>query len=230
MKSPYLLFIMLCCFLLIGCSQEKPITQAEFGISGIDVSLHQGDIDFVKVRADAIGYVFIRSTDGITYQDQSFKTNYNNAKAAGLYVGAYHFYRNEDDPHKQLDNFIKNTELENGDLAPVVDIEKFHQADERGFEKDLQTFLDGLEKHYRLKPIIYSGTNFANQYLANFSNYPLWLADYNPGPPEIPGKWNTWAFWQWSESGRVSGITAVVDMSRFNHKDYEFQDLLINHK
>ncbi len=229
MKCFQLLILVLFWSLLLGCSQNKVIESSTINTSGIDVSSHQGKIDFGKVYRGGIGYVFIRATDGVTYQDPQFRTNYQNAKAAGLIVGAYHFYRNEDDPLEQLNNFTRNTDLTKGDLAPVVDIEKLSKSGDGNFVKDLTVFLDGLEKHYHVKPIIYSGKNFTNAHLAHFSDHVLWLAEYGVEQPEIPEWWDNWAFWQWSQSGRVDGITQVVDMSRFNKKVYDFQQLLIHH-
>ncbi len=228
MKRPGLLLMFLFFAVITSCSDKINQNEIEGIISGIDVSLHQGDINFELVKKDGIDYVFIRATDGVTYQDQNFQQNYKNAKTAGMVVGAYHFYRNQDDPLDQLHNFINIAHLETGDLAPVVDIEQFHQAKGRNFNDDLSSFLKELEKHYQIKPIIYSGKNFANEHLLKFSKYPLWHAQYETDAPEVPKGWTNWTFWQWSETGRVNGINKAVDMTRFNKEDFSFQDYLIN--
>jgi lysozyme len=74
-------------------------------IIGIDISKYQGKVDFAKVKNAGITYIFIRATEGITYQDVDYKSNYLAANAAGLTVGAYHFYETNDDPAAQLSNF-----------------------------------------------------------------------------------------------------------------------------
>ncbi len=196
-------------------------------INGVDISKYQGTVDFAKLNAAGVDYVFIRATEGITYQDADYKSNHASAKAAGLRVGVYHYYETDDDPQAQLNNFKNLVSLTTGDLAPVIDIEKLHQNDDKELIINLQQFLDGLESHYGIKPIVYTGKKFANKYLSNFGDYPLWLADYQVDQPIIPIGWKDWTFWQWSKSGTLDGIEGLVDMDRFNGDHHRFNKLLI---
>jgi len=216
--------------LLSGCLsqvQTKDNQQAEVNLKGIDVSKYQGDIDFTKIKAAGISYVFVRASEGNTYQDANFKTNFNNAKAAGLTVSAYHFYESNDAPDTQLKNFTNIVTLSPGDLPPVVDIEKLHMQDDDDLMKNLMTYLTGLETHYGVKPIIYTGLNFANQYVTQFSEYPLWLAEYEVSSPTVPSGWKDWTFWQYSQAGSVDGIVGDVDVDKFNGDLMSFSKLLI---
>jgi lysozyme len=207
----------------IEASTQVQITE----IKGVDISKYQGTVDFSKLKAAGVHYVFIRATEGITYQDADYKTNHAGAKAAGLRVGVYHFYETDDDPQAQLNNFKSLVSLSTGDLAPVIDIEKLHQKDDKDLIVNLIQFLDGLESHYKIKPIVYTGKKFANKYLSGFGDYPLWLAEYQVDQPMIPNGWKSWTFWQWSESGTMNGIEGLVDMDRFNGNQNEFNKLLI---
>ena len=198
-----------------------------FSVRGLDISKYQGSVDFSQLKANGFHYVFIRATEGITYQDEDYKSNYAAAKKAGLKVGVYHFYESDDDPIAQLENIKDLVELTVGDLAPVIDIEKLHQKDDKSLAENLKKLLDGLESHYGIKPIIYTGKNFANQYLFGFNDYPLWLAEYEVEQPTLPSGWQDWTFWQWSQSGTVNGIVGVVDMDRFNGSHALFEKLLI---
>ena len=197
------------------------------GITGIDVSRYQGEIDFEKVKAAGIHYVFVRATEGITYQDSHFKDNFSAARKAGLAIGAYHFYETDDDPIRQLNNFTNLVDLQPGDLPPVVDIEKLHDNDNINLIKNIQAYLDGLEQHYKIKPIIYSGKNFANKYITTFSDYPLWLAEYQSLYPTLPQGWNKWTFWQFSQSGKIDGVIGDVDVNRYNGEEASFNNILI---
>lgn len=210
-----------------GDSKGSP-SQAVDPIIGLDVSSHQGNINFYHVKKAGYDFVFIRATDGVDYQDPNYDSNLQQARQAGFTVGAYHFYETDDDPIAQANNFIKNSQLKSGDLAPVIDIEKLSNPQSNNFTADLTTFIKQLEKHYRTKPILYSNPNFANQYLSRFNQYPLWLADYdNKAQPVLPSAWSYWTFWQWTDTGTVDGISVNVDLDKFNGDFKAFQQYLI---
>lgn len=218
--------------LLHGCATDSRSDSAgsstgESPIIGIDISKYQGSVDFAAVRAATISYVFIRATEGITYQDADFATNIAAARAAGLVVGAYHFYETNDEPNAQLANFTGLVSLQRGDLPPVVDIEKLHDQDDANLTENIQTFLTGLQAHYGVKPILYTGRNFANEYMGGFGDYPLWLAEYDVDAPTLPQGWSDWTFWQWSQATTIAGIDGQVDADRYNGNQASFRSLLL---
>ena len=219
------LFLLRCVSESQTSATKRPDSEAE--VIGIDVSKYQGAIDFDKVKAANIDYVFIRATEGITYQDIDFAANIESARAAGLVVGAYHFYETNDDPIAQLGNFTNTVSLQRGDLPPIVDIEKLHKNDDSNLTQNIQAFLDGLESHYGIKPIIYTGRNFANEYMAGFGDYALWLAEYEVDAPTLPAGWADWTFWQWSQSSTIEGIDGQVDGDRYSGSAASFRELLI---
>ncbi len=222
MKLIHILIFVTSISILTGCNKEN-VNE----IIGIDVSKYQGTIDFNSVKAAGVRYIFIRATEGITYQDPDFTSNFSSARTAGLVASAYHFYETNDAPDAQLENFKNLVSLQAGDLPPVIDIEKLHNQDQANLVENLTTFLNGLESHYKVKPIIYSGRNFSNEYLTKFGDYPLWLAEYGVDEPSLPSGWSNWTFWQWSQSSEVNGIKGAVDADRFNGDESRFRDLLI---
>jgi lysozyme len=118
--------------------------------------------------------------------------------------------------------------LLSGDLPPVVDIEVLSSNSLPDLATEVVRFLNLLEKQYGTKLIIYSGKNFANEYLKGFANYPLWLAEYNNDQaPQLPLDWTAWTFWQYSQGGSVAGVAGQVDLDRFNGDRDRFQALLI---
>jgi lysozyme len=218
------------CLLLAACAWQPndPLkTSVRPDIMGVDISKYQGDVDFKQLKASGITYVFIRASEGNTYQDPKFESHFSQAKAAGLIVSAYHFYETNDAPNSQLDNFTQLVTLSTGDLPPVVDIERLHQQDDTQLSENLQVYLNGLESHYGVKPIIYTGLNFANQHITRFSHYPLWLAEYGRAEPTLPTGWSQWTFWQWSQSHVLKGIDGKVDADKFNGDAHSFAKLLI---
>jgi lysozyme len=192
-----------------------------YTVHGIDVSKHQGKIDWKRVsqmnkNGIQISFVFIKATEGITRQDSRFETNWKQADQHGLLRGAYHFYYPSRDADKQADNFINVVKLSEGDLPPVVDIEYSNGKSAKKICDDLKVFLGRLEKQYGIKPIIYTNINFYNTYLIDsFDEYPLWIAGYFDHD-RFYNEFNTpWILWQHSERGKVDGISGNVDFNVF---------------
>lgn len=187
-------------------------------LQGIDVSHYQGTVNWSSVKKAGIVFAFAKATDGNTYTDPQFHTNWQAMQAAGILRGAYHFYETNDDPVTQAQNFIKAVgSLAANDLPPVVDIEIFKGAyGAASVAANLQTWLDTVEKALSRKPMIYTNTSFWNTTInRDFSKYPLWIAEYGVSQPKIPSSWKSWAFWQSSQSGSVAGVTDSVDTDVF---------------
>jgi lysozyme len=192
-----------------------------YTVHGIDVSKHQGDIDWKRVSAMEINgirvsFAFIKATEGITRQDNMFEKNWKEAGRSGLLRGAYHFYYPSRDADKQADNFLSKVSLRKGDLPPVVDIEHSNGRKKEKICSDLQVFLNRLEKKYSVKPIIYTNINFFTLYLkGKFDSYPLWIAGYFDHDRFYNEFLTPWLLWQHSESGKVDGIRGKVDFNVF---------------
>ena len=204
---------------------------ANYSIHGIDVSKYQQRInwDMVKemVAEDVrIGFVFIKATEGFGNMDAQFNRNWRNAGDAGITRGAYHFFLAPKSGVEQAENFIRRVELEKGDLPPVLDVEQTYGVTPDKLRTEVKAFLNRLEAHYGVKPIIYTNVEFYNKFLkGDFDNYPLWVAHYlRKDRPRIA---RNWAFWQYSETGNVNGIRGKVDFNVFNGDSTDFADLLI---
>ncbi|KIC92066.1 glycoside hydrolase family 25 protein [Flavihumibacter sp. ZG627] len=204
---------------------------ANYSIHGIDVSKYQQRInwDMVKemVAEDVrIGFVFIKATEGLGNMDAQFNRNWRNAGDAGITRGAYHFFLAPKSGVEQAENFIRRVELEKGDLPPVLDVEQTYGVTPDKLRTEVKAFLNRLEAHYGVKPIIYTNVEFYNKFLkGDFDNYPLWVAHYlRKDRPRIA---RNWAFWQYSETGNVNGIRGKVDFNVFNGDSTDFADLLI---
>ena len=200
-------------------------------VPGIDVSYWDAGIDWPKVRATGQRFVFVKATEGNTYQDPTYDDNWFGAKSAGLLRGAYHFFHCNIDPKKQADNFINYVKSfnDNGELAPVLDLETHDNVKKEKIIPAVKTYLDLIEAAFGKKPIIYSGYFFLQDYLSEAGggppmwakDYPLWIAQYpnqyTPGmSPLLPRGWFKWTIWQYSEKGVVNGINADVDLDLFN--------------
>ena len=192
---------------------------SKFEIHGIDVSHHQGNINWNKVKhpdsSKNIDFVFIRATVG-TKKDRKFKKNWEHAKKHNFSVGAYHYYWSNVSSSVQANLFIKNVKLEEGDFPPVLDIEKTSTIQSlTNLRKGLKNWINLIETHYKVKPIIYTGDIFFKDYLKTdpyFRDYPrLWIANYN----NVNSPKSNWHFWQYSDRAKVSGINELVDVNVF---------------
>ncbi len=183
---------------------------------GIDVSHYQGTIDWKAVKAFGIVYAFIKATESANITDSAFSTNWNNAKAAGVARGAYHFYRFGTDPVAQANYFVAQILGDLGELQPVLDAEDTATP---AHADDLRVFCERVFTITGKRCIIYTGNWWWTvQRLGGaqpwVKDYPLWIAYWSatvPKPP-LPVDWTTWAFWQYTNSGNVSGISGAVDL------------------
>lgn len=198
---------------------------------GIDVSEYQDKIDWDNLKelegGFPIEFIFVRATVGNDRRDYKFKKYWAKAKENKLICGAYHYYRPNENSIEQANNFIKTVKLNKGDFPPVLDIEKLPREQSIARLKvGLQRWLDVVEKHYGVKPIIYSGESYYNDFLKeDFSDYPFWIANYTAFYEEID---SDWSLWQISENGNVNGIKGCVDVNIYNGTSLDLKKLLIN--
>ena len=199
---------------------------------GIDISHHNaGDIvwDSLYVLTDKRGktirdhhlakdirpvsFVFIKATEGVSMVDKDFKRNWQDAGRSGLRRGAYHFFRSSKDGKAQARLFIKTVgDLRFKDLPPVLDIETIHRGGSmKKLNEEALKWLETIEGHYGKKPIVYTGSSFARDWLSKriTDNYPVWIAHYEKDRPDFDG----WTFWQFTDKAVVKGVPGPVDLS-----------------
>ena len=127
--------------------------------------------------------------------------------------------------------------MQDGELPPVLDLEvpeSWRSLSLRQRLNIVRAWLDGVEDALNVKPIIYLSSSFAGDVLGSdkfLANYILWVAHYTRAAnPRVPEPWKSgpgWTFWQYSETGRVDGITDdLVDLNRFNGTADDLKKLL----
>ncbi len=188
-------------------------------IFGIDVSEYQGEIlwDSVGVIHEQfpVDFVFVRATMGTRGRDKKFAANWKGVQRIARLRGAYHYFRPNENSIKQAENFIKVVKLKPGDLPPVLDIEERPRSQSMdSLRVGLKRWLDRVEQHYKVRPIVYSGDSYFSDFLEKeFDDYTLWIANYNFWIEKAKDHWD---FWQFSEKGHVKGIKGFVDLNMFN--------------
>ncbi|MEE4578835.1 GH25 family lysozyme [Paenibacillus polymyxa] len=202
---------------------------------GIDVSHHQGDINFKKVAADGISFVFIKASQGKSFRSKTFLKFVKDAKAAGLMIGAYHYVDDSattpEMARQEAVNFVSAIKDAGGvstfDLPPVMDYEsnKFNLS-KTAIIAVAKAFLQEVERLTGVRPIVYTYPSFIGNF-SGLSGYPLWIARYHAtkAPSDASG-WSRWDFWQYSDGQyggtlpngkmRVNGVAGPVDLNEYN--------------
>lgn len=200
-----------------------------YEIHGIDISRHNGDIDWQRISKNyaedaPLRFCFIKATEAITLKDKQFENNWTGAKKIGLVRGAYHFYNPGLDPKRQAKHFITNVTLQKNDLPPVLDFETESKVlPPKKVKQNIKIWLELIENHYGKKPIIYTNQNIYKNYIkGDLENYPLWIADYGSRKTDkLPQK--NLQFWQYSQEGKLRGISESVDFNVFLGGEKEFE-------
>jgi lysozyme len=192
-------------------------------LSGIDVSHHQGKIDWPHVPYNEVDFTFIRVAYGRTL-DREFDRNWRGASNVGQIRGPYQYLLPNEDGTVQamamLDAIDAAGGLAEGDLSPVLDLEE-REVEGVKIAECACIWIDCVMSMTGRQPIIYTGPSFwkslkLSDHMAEVAaKCPLWIADYRY-KPEVPLPWEEWAFWQYTNQGLVRGIGNKVDLNRFD--------------
>lgn len=185
-------------------------------IHGIDLSHYQGEVFWEAVGDNSkMAYVYLKATEGGTRIDPTYKKNIELAHRYGLKVGSYHFFRPKVNLVQQMENFKSQCRPGDQDLLPMIDIETTSGLGTEEFCDSLMKFLTLVEKEYRQRPLLYTGTNFYNKHLkGKIDGYKLMIAQYSSREPQLADN-RDFDMWQYTAKGRINGINTYVDKSRF---------------
>ena len=231
MKKMKAVIAVLLCVLVLLCCLSPALAlspDSERVYDGIDVSVYQGEIDFEEVRRSGIKVVYIRAGYGIGEVDEYFRRNAEEAKKAGLRFGFY-FYVTARTPYeaelqgRYFASLISDTGY---DCRPAMDFEEYSGLSHTEIRNIGLSFIRALEDRTRHLPLLYTDAYAASLiWGSDFSRYPLWVADYGPTEPDVTGDtWKSWAGFQYSDAGRVSGIGDAVDLDKFTRAVFLTED------
>jgi len=188
-------------------------------ITGLDVSHHNGDIDYAAVKEAGHRFVFIKATQDNDFIDPMFPTNLARARAAGLAAGAYHFFDYTLDGREQADHFVDRLEAVGGiddALPPVVDVECWAPIGASIHAVSTARLRDFVERVYERIgrwPLIYTSTFMWREVVGNaegFGQLPMWAACWGCEQPiSIAPGWDEWVFWQ-------EGLTRIPGVGRLD--------------
>jgi GH25 family lysozyme M1 (1,4-beta-N-acetylmuramidase) len=196
-------------------------------LEGVDVSHHNGSIDWQRVRNAGIRFAAIKATEGRSFVDGMAMTNLEECRAADIVPAMYHFYHHDVDPEAQAAHFIHNIgPHEPGDLPPAIDVEApgdgagtvTYPASE--VVRRLTVCARAIQSAIGRAPLIYTypsaWAELTNDSRSFANTNPLWIASYGVESPRLPGGWTDYLLWQYTDRGTVPGIDRIVDRDRFN--------------
>lgn len=187
---------------------------AEYPVRGIDISAHNGAVDFDKVAAAGMQFVIIKATEGATFKDKNFTANYRKARKAGLKVGVYHFFRFDVGGYMQALNLMHSIRGRHLDLPVAIDVEEWSNPRDHTTHDiltRLQAMMNTLEAHGYTVMLYSNKDGFEKFFSQQFAHYPLWLCSFTGVPDSGNMK-----LWQFSHVGHVNGVNGKVDINTFN--------------
>ncbi len=208
-----------------GCDRHAPDLDKTrpCAIDGIDVSRHQGEIDWRAVAGAGIRFAWIKATEGGDYTDPAFRRNWALSRAAGLRRGAYHFVywcrRAED----QAAWFVANVPADPSALPPVLDVEwnPGSRTCPRKVTREvalatMRVILAAMRRTYGHEPIVYAPLDFYREVMDGaLPDVPLWVRNIGAAPATGYGD-RRWLVWQYADAANVAGIEGDVDKDCFN--------------
>lgn len=227
MRRVFLLFITAIILTAVACGAYlaydwamtpfSPPSLADYPIQGIDISHHQGDIDWSRLKSQPnIRFAIMKATEGGDHRDRKFAENWQAARQSGIVRGAYHFFTFCRPGAEQADNVIATITAEADALPLALDLEftgncgKVPTLDELSAE--IAAFYARLNGRYPGQPLFYMNESFFEQYFrGNENRFPphtLWIRSIAHRPD-----CRNWSLWQFADDGKVEGINGAVDLN-----------------
>lgn len=194
-------------------------------VFGIDVSHHQGTIDWQKISEQKqVKFAYVKATEGTYFVDPRNQNNSKSLKQLRIPFGNYHFFHPNESASLQANFFLSHIP-KYPILPPVLDIEILQSSTPEALQKKLKIWLEIVEEKTNCTPIIYTDLDFWKENIGpNFSKYRLWIAGYNSRlilPKDLP----KWSIWQKTERKKLNGINGNIDLNELNVPTTSIGDL-----
>lgn len=180
---------------------------------GVDVSNHQGDVDWNAVANDDISFAYVKASEGADFVDVQYSSHWEGARAAGLRTGSYHFFTLCSDGASQAENFLNVVGRETDALPPAIDLELAGNCSERPdrevVEGEVTAFVERVEAELDAQMLLYVGKDFESTYgISEWLDRSHWRPVFVLRPQN-----NNWLIWQVMGEARVDGIEGKADLN-----------------
>lgn len=196
---------------LVWMPDHRPALR-EGEVLGVDVSHHQGRVDWPTVAADGIAFAYVKATEGADHVDRRFTANWHDADSAGMERGAYHFFTLCRSGDEQAENFLATVPPDEDALPPALDLElggncadRPHRAE---VEREVGVFVDMVERQVGRPVVLYVGDDWEAVYPTRGRlDRPVWYRQILRRPPT-----DDWWIWQVNYRAEVDGIDGGADL------------------
>ncbi|MER7399582.1 lysozyme [Streptomyces sp. NPDC000151] len=210
-----------------GGTASGPAPQPLAGVAGMDVSSHQGNVDWPAAWRAGARFAIVKATEGAGYRSPKFGQQYGGAYNVGMIRGAYHFaLPNTSSGATQANYFVDNGggwKADGRTLPPALDIEYnpygaacygLSRAAMTAWIRDFSATVHARTGRY---PMIYTATNWWRLCTGDNASFgikhPLWIARYAASPQPLPSGWPAHTIWQYADRGRFPGDQNVFNGS-----------------
>ncbi|MGG0181286.1 GH25 family lysozyme [Bacillus tropicus] len=214
-----------------GIFIPNQISADKYEIKGVDVASYQGDIDWRELEKQKMKFAFIKATEGSSFVDKYFSTNWTNANKTGMRVGAYHFFSFDSKGETQAEQYIRTVPKYKQALPPVIDVEfyankKDNPPKREDVVQELSVMVEMLEKHYSQKVILYATQEAYDLYIKDaYPRCDIWIRSVFTKPSLSDER--KWTFWQYTNRGRLNGYNGkekYIDLNVFYGNEEEFEN------
>ncbi|MEV2215864.1 lysozyme [Streptomyces sp. NPDC050997] len=192
---------------------------------GVDVSSHQGDVDWPALWSGGVRWAYAKATEGTYYTNPYFAHQYNGSYTVGMIRGAYHFATPDTtDGTTQADYFVDHGggwSKDGRTLPGALDIEWNPYGDScygktpSAMVTWIRDFLDRYRARTGRDAVLYTATSWWTACTGGYDGFaattPLWIARYASAVGTLPAGWSTYTMWQYTSTGPTVG-----DHDRFN--------------
>jgi len=207
-------------------------------LQGLDVSHHNGRVNWRAVYNAGARFAILKATEGVNFVDNTFARNLREARAAGLYCGAYHFFLPTGDAVAQANHLLRTVKEAVGAatvketfhhlLVPFLDVEVAGGMSRDALVNSVLAFIKHVQAKLGRGMVDYTYRSFIAEHFAGagqakwLAGYPVWIADYSMDPdkggkPRVPAPLHPATFWQFTDRGTWPGVPGegTVDLDVF---------------
>ncbi len=231
-KKRIIILVLLGIVVVLFINKSAICASKKFDVKGIDVSHHQGNIDWNRVAQAGISFAYIKATEGSSLVDEKLYDNYEGSKSTDIKVGYYHFLSFESSVEDQMANYKKAISNCKMDIIPAIDVEWYPNIRNNPPAKkivinQIKEMALLIEKEYGTKPLIYTTQSFYFKYLRDYEfGNSLWIRNIYFEPCQ------EWTLWQYTEKLEIeNAITKgkyidgdVTDVDGFEKLNWDFKD------
>lgn len=183
-------------------------------MKGIDISNNNGQINFNSMKKNDIQIIYMKASEGTTFNDPMLNINYNSARKENLYIGFYHFLVGTSQPETQAENFYNQIKDKHSDLIPMLDVESNFQ----NLMDYIKRFIVKFKELSSMNIGIYTYSSFISNLDSSLSEFILWEANYNNDIWNLPKNniWKSRAGHQYTDKGKIIGNDGNFDLNEFN--------------